>query len=141
MRVIETFSRSPREVGLRIFGKEFSSGQISFHSGCGFLLTYLICVVVPYHFQGYATMPLTWETAHNPSGLPAFPPFGLFAYTLSIPFFGACWLLLSGILVGCGRTSESVQIDRTVRMILLLIHALLLCNLASYSHVAMVLDT
>ena len=141
MRIIETFSNSPWEVGLRIFGKEFTSGQVSFLSGCGLLLTYATCVIVPYYFQGYATMPLTWETAHNPSGLPAFPLIGLFAYVLSIPLIGACWLLSSSILVGFGRISETKSIDRPVRIILLLIHALLLCNLASYSYVGMVLDT
>lgn len=141
MRIVETFSNSPLEVGLRIFGKEFSSGQVSFLSGCALLFTYVTCIVVPHHFQGYATMPLTWETAHNPSGLPAFPLIRLFVYILSIPWFGACWLLLSGILVGCGCISESKSVDRAIRIILLLVHFFLVCNLTSYARIALVLDT
>src|SRR5262245_4129038 len=51
---------------------KFPPRQLAFLCGCVLLLLYTFCIVVPFYFQGYATMPLSAEAARNPTGLPAF---------------------------------------------------------------------
>ena len=122
------------------FGKKVSMRQIAFLNGCGFLLAYAICVLVPFYFQGYDTMPLTYETSHNPSGLPSVPPFGLLAYIFGMPWFGCALLFLSATMIVFGKVSENRVIDVVIRAVLVCSTILLMCNLGNYARVSVVLD-
>jgi hypothetical protein len=125
----------------RVALQDLESRRLLTWAGLGLLLIYLLCVCVPYHFQGYATMPVTYEAAHNPTGLPSFPPVGLFSYLLSMPLIGTFWLTFCAALTLLGKVSRNKFLNTGLRLACIAIFVFLLLHLRAYDRVGLILDT
>jgi hypothetical protein len=138
---VTTRDSIPEAFAARVARENAGGSRPLFLGGLATLLIYVLCVCVPYHFQGYATMPITYEAEHNPTGLPSFLPVGMMSYLLSMPLIGGAWLVFSAVLMLFGKASQKEKLKTGLRFAFIAIFVFLLLHLRDYARVGLILDT
>lgn len=95
------------------------------------ILLFVICIGIPFFFQGYAEWNPTNE--REPLGWTRNPLIGLFAYLYSFKWMGFAWLSMSIACLALGRFSTRIIVDTIVKSALIVLACIMLTKLYAFA--------
>lgn len=116
---------------LLVWSKKVSKKTALAFSGCIAIIVYVICIAVPFYFQGYSD--LENVTPGDALGWNSLYPIGLFAYLYTFKANGYTWLVISLLLIGYGSFSSKKLLDFTLKFACLIAASFLLLELHKYT--------
>jgi hypothetical protein len=96
--------------------------------GATAILLFVICIGIPFFFQGYAS-----GTESTPLGWTRNPAIGLFAYIYTFEWTGFAWLVISIVCIALGRFSTRISVDFLSRSALVLLASIMLTRLDAFA--------
>jgi len=107
-----------------VLRKRASLSKCLFMASVVSLTLFVLCIVVPYHFQGYSR--LEHPTSGEPLGWTALPFVGTFAYLYTFKSLGFLWLFTGVVQAGLGEISPRRVINSIAKTVVLVAFAYLL---------------